>query len=30
MFTFSLFQTEKDLCFASAEFEDFVLQFLDR
>lgn len=23
-------QIEKDLCFASAEFEDFVLQFLDR
>uniref|UniRef100_A0A3Q1IES1 Uncharacterized protein n=1 Tax=Anabas testudineus TaxID=64144 RepID=A0A3Q1IES1_ANATE len=25
-----LTETEKDLCFASAEFEDFVLQFLDR
>ncbi len=23
-------QIEKNLCFASAEFEDFVLQFLDR
>lgn len=23
-------QMEKDLCFATAEFEDFVLQFLDR
>uniref|UniRef100_A0A672JH14 Proteasome activator subunit 4b n=1 Tax=Salarias fasciatus TaxID=181472 RepID=A0A672JH14_SALFA len=26
----SALQIEKDLCFASAEFEDFVLQFLDR
>lgn len=26
----SLLQIEKDLCFASAGFEDFVLQFLDR
>ncbi|CAK6956798.1 proteasome activator complex subunit 4B [Scomber scombrus] len=25
-----LTETEKDLCFASTEFEDFVLQFLDR
>uniref|UniRef100_A0A8D3ED43 Proteasome activator complex subunit 4 n=1 Tax=Scophthalmus maximus TaxID=52904 RepID=A0A8D3ED43_SCOMX len=25
-----LTEIEKDLCFASAEFEDFVLQFLDR
>uniref|UniRef100_A0AAQ6AMS5 Proteasome activator Blm10 mid region domain-containing protein n=1 Tax=Amphiprion ocellaris TaxID=80972 RepID=A0AAQ6AMS5_AMPOC len=25
-----LSEIEKDLCFASAEFEDFVLQFLDR
>ncbi|XP_054614170.1 proteasome activator complex subunit 4B [Dunckerocampus dactyliophorus] len=25
-----LSEVEKDLCFASAEFEDFVLQFLDR
>ncbi|KAM7370631.1 hypothetical protein PAMP_010160 [Pampus punctatissimus] len=25
-----LTETEKDLCFASAEFEDFILQFLDR
>ncbi|KAG7228067.1 hypothetical protein INR49_005689 [Caranx melampygus] len=25
-----LTEVEKDLCFASAEFEDFVLQFLDR
>nr|XP_019938778.1 PREDICTED: proteasome activator complex subunit 4B-like [Paralichthys olivaceus] len=25
-----LTEMEKDLCFASAEFEDFVLQFLDR
>lgn len=27
---FFLFQVEREMCSASAEFEDFVLQFMDR
>lgn len=29
-FFFGTFKVERELCSASAEFEDFVLQFMDR